>query len=88
MSDETEYVDLHAARARWGRGYTIIGSPKTGQWTSAVDGHGNPVPPEDWDAFKAYIDAEFEDRLAAAQYYQGYPGWLSRGGYWRSGHGN
>jgi hypothetical protein len=54
---------------RWGKGYELVIDTETGEWKRVVDGHGNPVPPEEWDAFREYHTA----RQRAAAESAGWP---------------
>lgn len=54
---------VDAGRARWGRGFTI--GITEGAWTSATDGHGRLVAPEDWGVFRAYLEAADAEKFAA-----------------------
>lgn len=56
-------LTIMSGRERWGRGYKIDAT-KDGQWTSVIDGRGNPVPPGDWDTFRAYLEAESAAKFA------------------------
>ncbi|MGW4720484.1 hypothetical protein [Nocardia sp. NPDC004260] len=66
MSD-TEPIDFQECRDRWGRGCTRT-YDADGNLTQLTDGHGNVVPPEDWEQFIAYHhSAVHESWMEAAQ---------------------
>ena len=53
---------IKSGRRRWGSGSKLTTNAESGEWTEVVDGHGDMVPREDWEAFRAYLDAERQDR--------------------------
>lgn len=49
--------DPFKARVRWGRGFTMT-TDTDHQLIGIIDGHGNPVPQDEWDEFREFQESE------------------------------